>query len=305
MIHIIKDVFEYESSVTSVVTIGKFDGLHRGHRLLLERTAAITAALQETEEVQSLVFAFDMSPVMLMTKKERRKSLEEQGIDSVIECSFTPKIIRMSAEDFISEILVKRLHVRHVVIGEDFHFGYERQGDAALLQKFGEKYHFTVDAIPTLMDGREKISSSTIRKALMRGEMEKVGELLGYPYSVTGKIIHGRQLGRTIGVPTANIKPSSHKLLPPNGVYDVESDIDGVTYYGITNIGTKPTVDGSFVGVETFLFDFDGDIYDCKMTVRLLHFSRPEVKFASIDELKAQIMQDEANGRAYFSKRGN
>ncbi len=300
--NIIKDIFEYEEQLpASVVTIGKFDGLHRGHQALLNQTLAVTEQYRaQCGAVHSVVFTFDMSPVMLLTKKERRKRLEEQHFDTLIECAFSPKIITMSPEDFITKILVGRLHARHIVIGDDFHFGYERRGTIDMLRKMGKEYEFTVDAVPTVMDGWEKISSSTIRKALMRGQMEKVNELLGYPYTVRGNIIHGNQIGRTIGVPTANIIPSTHKLLPPNGVYDVRTTIDGKQYFGITNIGTKPTVDGSFIGVETFLFDFDGDIYGKKMAVELLHFARPEVRFGSLEELRAQIKTDESDGRAFF-----
>ncbi len=300
--NIVKNIFDYEEPAEAgVITIGKFDGLHRGHQALLKQAAAVTDTLRQSgTDAASIVFTFDISPVMLLTKKERRSILEQDGFSTIIECDFGPKIITMSAEDFITEILVKRLHARHVVVGEDFHFGYERRGDAELLKRMGEECGFTVDAVPLVTEQHHKISSSTIRRALMRGDMEQVNDLLGYPYSVTGKIIHGRQIGRTIGVPTANLIPSAHKLLPPNGVYDIRAVIGETACTGITNIGTKPTVGGSFVGVETFLFDFDGDIYGKKMTVQLLHFARPEVKFSSLEELKAQIAEDELNGRRFF-----
>ncbi len=304
--NIIDNIFEYETEVpASVVTIGKFDGLHRGHQALLEQSQAIANAMKkEYSDLQTMVFTFDVSPVTLLTKKERRQMLEQNGFDTIIECEFGPKIITMPAETFIEEILVKKLHVKHVVVGADFHFGYERRGDTELLKSMGEKLGFTADAVPIIMNGREKVSSTAVRKALMRGNMEKVNQLLGYSYTVSGEIIHGNQLGRTIGVPTANIIPDSHKLLPPNGVYSARTMVNDKVYYGITNVGTKPTVDGSFVGVETYLFDFDGDIYGESMSVELLHFQRPEVKFDTIDALKARIHKDEEEGRAFFDKLG-
>lgn len=301
MIEAVRSLQDFELDGRSVVTIGKFDGIHRGHQKLIEETVKKAREMStEGEKVKAVVLAFEMTPQMLLTRKERRKMLEKMGVDVIVECSFGPRLIRTTAEDFIREILVGKLHAVHVVVGKTFRFGYERRGDDALLSKMGEELGFTVDPVSELLDGRFKISSSTIRKELMRGNMERVNDLLGYTYSVTGKIIHGREVGRTIGVPTANIKPGKHKLLPPNGVYMSETDIDGTTYYGITDIGTKPTVDGQFVGVETYYFNFKGDIYGKKLTVRLLHFSRPEIKFDSLEDLKRQLTRDAEDGKAYF-----
>lgn len=301
MIETVRSLQDFELKGKSVVTIGKFDGIHRGHQELIEETVKKAREMSTPEKpVRAVVLAFEMTPQMLLTRKERRKMLERMGVDLIVECSFGPRLIRMSAEDFIRDILVGRLHALHVVVGKSFRFGYERRGDDALLTDMGKELGFTVEPVSELLDGRFKISSSTIRKELMRGNMERVNDLLGYPYSVTGKIIHGREVGRTIGVPTANIKPGKHKLLPPNGVYMSETDIDGKTYYGVTDIGTKPTVDGQFVGVETYYFNFKGDIYGKKLTVRLLHFSRPEIKFDSLEDLKEQLKRDEEDGKRYF-----
>lgn len=299
--NVIKDLRNFQMKDSAVVTIGKFDGLHRGHRELIRTAVEETKSLkQQGAAAETVVFSFDMSAQMLLTKKERRAMLGQMGVETIIECPFEPGIIRMSAEEFVTSILLGQLHAKCIVIGEDFRFGYERRGDVSLLKNMAEKYDFSVDALPDIMDENHKISSSVIREELARGNMEKVNELLGYSFSVTGKIIHGQQVGRTIGIPTANLIPGRHKLLPPNGVYYSLTEIEGRKYHAVTDIGTKPTVNGQFVGVEAHLLDFSGDIYGEKMTVELLHFSRPEIKFSSLEELQRQIERDFEGAETYF-----
>ncbi len=298
----VKNIFEYESDLPSVVTIGKFDGIHLGHRELVRSVEQF--AKTYTGEINTVLFSFDMAQVYLLTHKERRKLLESMGIHTVVECPFTPEIITMEAEDFIRDILVKRLHAVHVVVGPDFHFGYGRRGDAHMLEKLGGELHFTVKVVPEVEYANEKISSTRVRNCVSEGNMEDAQGMLGYPYFVTGQVIHGRHLGRTIGVPTANMIPGKKKLLPPNGVYCTVSKIGGKEYPGITNIGTKPTVDGQFVGVETYLYAFEGDVYGESEEVRLLHFVRPEKKFDSVELLRQQIERDHAAGETYFRQKG-
>lgn len=301
---VIKELRDYKTDEAGVVTIGKFDGLHRGHQALIKKAEEESRKLNDTGiRSETVVFSFDMSSQMLLTKKERRSMLEKMGVGTIIECPFGPEIITMSAEDFIRKILVEKLHTKCVVVGEDFRFGYKRRGNASLLGKMGAENGFSVFALPDIMDGDHKISSSVIRDELAHGNMEKVRELLGYPYSVTGKIIHGEQVGRTIGIPTANLLPGKHKLLPPNGVYYSVTEIEGQTFHAVTDIGTKPTVNGHFVGVEAHLLDFDGDIYGEKMTVDLLHFSRPEIRFASLSDLQHQIEKDSSGAEQYFGNK--
>lgn len=302
--NIIKDLHNFETDNFSVVTIGKFDGLHRGHRMLIRKAVEEAEKLDEDgRHTEPVVFTFEMSSQMLLTKKERRAMLEEMHVKSIVECPFEPWIITMSAEDFVRKILVEQLHTRCVVVGEDFRFGYERRGDVSVLKNMGKELGFSVYAIPDLMDGGQKISSSAIRRELSLGNMEKVDELLGYPFAVTGKIIHGQQVGRTIGIPTANLLPGKHKLLPPNGVYYSLTKIDGQTYHAVTDIGTKPTVNGQFVGVEAHLLDFTGDIYGEKMTVELLHYSRPEIRFDSLKDLQHQIQKDSEDAVSFFREK--
>ena len=293
-----KGTLDFQEDSDCVITIGKFDGLHRGHKSLIDRVLAY----QEKPALKT-VFAFDIAPVTLLSKRERRHMLKKMGIDLLVECPFVPEIITMEPESFVREILVEKLHVVHLVVGRDFRFGYERSGDTTLLSRLGIKYGFTVETQEKVMDGSRQISSTYIREELALGNMEKVNELLGYEFFVTGEIVHGRRVGRTLGVPTTNLIPPKGKLLPPNGVYATRTTAGDATYGGMTNIGTKPTVDGHFIGVETFLLDCQEDLYGEQEKVRLQHFMRPEVKFDGLEELKQQLKKDEAAVRKYFMQK--
>lgn len=293
----IKGTLDFQEKQNSVVTLGKFDGIHRGHRALIDRVLAYG-----DESVTKIVFSFDIASVMLLSKKERRKMLKNLGIDLVVECPFVAEIITMDAETFVKKILVDQLKAVHIVVGSDYRFGYQRFGNVKLLEELGKKYGFTVEIVEKVLDGRREISSTYIREELSMGHIEKVNELLGYEYYITGEIVHGRKVGRTIGIPTTNLIPPKSKLLPPNGVYVTKTTAGKDTYYGMTNIGSKPTVEGSFVGVETYLFDCSKDLYGKKETVRLLSFVRPEVKFDSLEQLKQQIQKDEEDIRTYLTQ---
>lgn len=291
----IKGTLEFAQECDCVITLGKFDGLHRGHRALIDRVLAY-----EEKPACKVVFAFDIAPVTLLSKRERRHMLNKMGLDLLIECPFVPEIITMEPEVFVKRMLVEQLHAVHLVVGRDFRFGYERTGDVSLLQDMSAEYGFTVEIVDKVTHGEREVSSTYIREELTAGHMERVNELLGYEFFVTGEIVHGRRVGRTLGVPTTNLIPPRGKLLPPNGVYTTHTTAGENTYYGMTNIGSKPTVDGHFIGVETYLFDCEEDLYGEQEKVRLQHFLRPEVKFGSLDELKEQLQKDEAAVRAYF-----
>ena len=293
---------EFETTEATAISLGKFEGLHVGHQLLVNRI------LKKKEEgLKALIFTFDFGerPTLLLPE-ERRNLLEKWGVDYLIECPFVESIAHMEAEDFVREILVKRLHVKYLAVGTDFHFGHNRKGSYRLLEDMQEECAFQVEVVEKACYDGGEISSTRIRKELEQGHMELVNQLLGYAYSVTGEVLYGHQIGRTLGLPTINQQPGLSKLLPPNGVYATKTRIASEIFEGITNIGYKPTIGGETrKGVETFLFDLDRNLYGETLTVSFYGFERPERKFDSLEALKERIEKDVAWGRKYFGEREN
>lgn len=298
---------EFLADIPCVVTLGKFDGLHRGHKKLLERVVDIAGERKLT----SVMFTFEVSPYtltrddrhrVLLTNDERCKMLEQTDLDWLIECPFDERMMRMEAEEFVRELLVKQLKAACLVIGPDFRFGHNRAGDADLLKRMGREYGFSVEVLSKEMYGDREISSTLIRECILRGEMEKAADMLGYPYFFSGRIIHGRQIGRTLGLPTTNLRADENKVLPPFGVYATRSSIGDMEFGGVTNIGVKPTVQEKFVGIETHLFSCNLNLYGDMQKVELMHFQRPERKFASLEELKRQILADGKDARSVLEK---
>ena len=285
-----------EKEVRSSVTLGKFDGLHRGHQKLINLIRR-----EQGEKNRSVIFTFDVSPrsyilhsppKYLLTYEERRELAENLGVDILAECPFTEALMHMEPEDFVKEYLAERLHARYLAVGPDFRFGYQRRGTPELLKELGRTYGFRTEIVEKEKYKGRDISSTFVREELEKGHIEEVNQLLGYTYFTKGEIVHGRQLGRTIGIPTANLIPPVIKKLPPNGVYITESLIQGKTYQGITNVGYKPTVKENFLGVETYLFSCNADLYGQEARVELLAFLRPEEKFPSVEALKQQLRKD-------------
>lgn len=290
--------------VRSSVTLGKFDGLHRGHQKLINLIRR-----EQGEKNRSVIFTFDVSPrsyilhsppKYLLTYEERRELAENLGVDILAECPFTEALMHMEPEDFVKEYLAERLHARYLAVGPDFRFGYQRRGTPELLKELGRTYGFRTEIVEKEKYKGRDISSTFVREELEKGHIEEVNQLLGYTYFTKGEIVHGRQLGRTIGIPTANLIPPVIKKLPPNGVYITESLIQGKTYQGITNIGYKPTVKENFLGVETYLFSCNADLYGQEAEVRFYRYLRPEIKFSSLEELKCQMLKDIEEGKSYF-----
>lgn len=288
---------KYHMERPSAVSLGKFDGLHRGHQKLIRHVLE-----QKKKGLSAVIFTFEKNPTRIlsglsgqniMTNEERKKMLESAGVDELLECPFVPELSHMEPERFVEEILVRQLKAAFVAVGEDFRFGYQRRGDYQLLQRLGERYGFRMEVIKKEQSHGRDISSTYVREALHEGNIPLANELLGYRYFVSGEVLHGRQIGRTLGLPTTNLLPPEEKLLPPNGVYLTRTLTEDGEYYGITNIGYKPTVGGETrKGVETFLFDFDGNLYGRHLTVEFMEFERPEQKFKSLEELKARILSD-------------
>lgn len=301
----ITKTLDFNTEGPSVVTLGKFDGIHRGHCKLINSVLEIG----KNEDLETVLFTFDVSPAvslehqkaqMLLTAEQRRHYIETLGIQTMIECHFVPEVMHMEAETFIRRILVEQLQAKVLVVGTDFHFGHGRRGNPQMLERLGKEYGFRVIVIDKVMAGVREVSSTYVREELKKGNMEKVNALLGYTYSIIGEIVHGHQLGRTMGVPTINQIPDMDKLVPPRGVYASRTRIEGQEFYGITNIGVKPTVPEKFVGVETYLFDCNQDLYGKQAEVMLYHFQRPEKKFESLEALRRQLALDEQHGRKYF-----
>lgn len=293
-----------EKEVRSSVTLGKFDGLHRGHQKLINLIRR-----EQGEKNRSVIFTFDVSPrsyilhsppKYLLTYEERRELAENLGVDILAECPFTEALMHMEPEDFVKEYLAERLHARYLAVGPDFRFGYQRRGTPELLKELGRTYGFRTEIVEKEKYKGRDISSTFVREELEKGHIEEVNQLLGYTYFTKGEIVHGRQLGRTIGIPTANLIPPVIKKLPLNGVYITESLIQGKTYQGITNVGYKPTVKENFLGVETYLFSCNADLYGQEAEVRFYRYLRPEIKFSSLEELKCQMLKDIEEGKSYF-----
>ncbi len=294
--------FKYKNTA---VTLGKFDGIHLGHRQLLDLVIDY-----KKQGLTSVMFSFLMHPgnlfsdkefELIYTEEEKVARLGRSGIDVLISYPFTEQTRSMSAEDFIREILVKQLDVKVIVVGTDYGFGYKRQGNVDLLKKYEDTYGYKVIAIDKRRWKNQVISSSAIRDALRAGDLESANAMLGEPYTIRGEVIHGRRIGRTIGMPTVNQRPSSSKLLPPNGVYASKTLIDGSYHEGVTNIGYKPTVgDEEELGVETFIFDYDKELYGKMIEVELFHYMRPELKFASLEELTQKMREDTILAKRYF-----
>ena len=279
----------------TAVTIGKFDGLHRGHRRLVDRI------LEKKEQgLKSLLFAIDVSDRFILTRDERARFLEEKGLDYLVECPLSDWLRRTRAEAFIREILAGAFGAGYVAVGEDYRFGYERRGNGTMLEKAGHRYGFDVEIVPHEMDGRRKISSTYVREELLKGNMEKVAFLMGSAYYVEGEVVHGRGLGHKALLPTINVRPPREKLLPPDGVYVTCTRFPGGEWRGITNIGFKPTVGGETApGIETFLFDCDSDLYGQPCTTEFLHFIRPEQRFSSLEALRTRQKADLAAAKAW------
>ena len=294
---IINGTTEFELEGSYCVAIGKFDGIHKGHRYLLEHMEEY-----RKDGYKIAVFTFDPSPAAffskeeykgLTTRNEKRRIFEKMGIDVLVEYPLNETSASIGPEDFIEEVLLNRMHARVVVCGTDFTFGDKGKGNVELLRAYAGKKNFEVKVFEKIKSDGLELSSSLIRSEVLLGHMENVTSYIGAPYSVTGTVTKGRQIGRTMGMPTVNIIPEKDKLLPPYGVYEALVSYNGCHYKGITNVGVKPTVtDEKKPVVETYIFDFDEDIYGKEIIVNLLRMVRPERKFSSVDELKAQIQSD-------------
>ena len=288
-----------------VLSIGNFDGVHLGHQavlqqLLIKATEFAVPATVMTFEPQPLeLFLGENSPARLSRLRDKFRRLDQFGLDRLLCLRFSRHFAALDANQFIEEILVKKLGVKFLVVGDDFHFGYRRQGNFELLQAAGKQFGFDVIATQSLLHGSTRVSSTQIRDALAAGQLQQAERLLGRPYSISGRVAHGQKLGRTIGVPTANIWLKS-LVTPVKGVYAVAiKGIDLRTYHGIANIGTRPTLNGERQQLEVHIFDFNGDLYGRQLEVVLQQKLRDERKFENFAALKQQIERDVSHAREF------
>ena len=293
----VTDLSKYQTENRTAVTLGKFDGLHRGHQELISRIQRFA----DQEKAESVVFAFDMGKEALMTGEEKKAYLEG-CVDTLIICPFTEAIREMEAEEFIEKILIEQLHAAYIAVGTDFHFGHQKRGDICMLKQYAKRYGYELEIVEKAVYRKREISSTYIREELKKGNMEKVTSLMGRDYFVEGQVVHGRGMGHKVLLPTTNLVPPRTKILPPNGVYVTSSYFGDKIYHGITNIGCKPTVGESFIGVETYLFDCREDLYGEECRVDFKKFLRPERKFPSLEALKSRLLADAEDGRRYFEK---
>ena len=306
--NVFHSVQSFKSDKKTIVTLGTFDGMHVGHQSILNKLKL----QKEFYGYETLVLTFFPHPRMVLktdhkisllnTIDERIKQIDQFGIDHLVVQEFTQEFANLSAEEFVKNVLVDQFNIGKIVIGYDHRFGKNRSADIHDLIEFGKKYHFDVEQISAKELDDVSVSSTKIRNALNQGDVGLAKTYLGYPYMVSGKVVSGKQLGRTIGYPTANIQVAEdYKLIPTIGVYVVSVTVKGTDYYGMLSVGTNPTVGGTEKTIEVYIFDFNDTIYNEEITVRFLTKIRNEEKFASIDLLIEALKNDEVFSRNFLS----
>ncbi len=316
---------EFHIEEKTAVAIGKFDGIHLGHQKLLshildKKDKGLKAAIFTFDPPPSIFFASLNKKEMLsdlelrseentqinmrkqlLTIDEKRRKFEKLGVDILVEFPMDMETAHMSPEDFVRKILHEQMNAAYIAAGEDLSYGYKGKGDFDLLNKLAPELGYRTHAIKKLQMYGKDVSSSFVKKEILKGEVERASELLGEKYYIAGTVEHGKQLGRTIGFPTANVLPGDEKCLPPYGVYFSDVRIDGEIFHGMTNIGCRPTVaDNDRVSVETYIYDFKKDIYGKHIEIALLTFHRKEQQFSGVNALKEQMNHDFEAGRNYF-----
>ena len=297
---IFNNIQSYSSEKESILTIGTFDGVHIGHNKIL------TKLVEESKKnnLSSLIMTFFPHPRMVLQKSQEIKMIdtidekihlfEKTGVDNLIIQPFDENFSKIIAKEFVEEILFKKLKIKHIIIGYDHRFGKDREASVDDLKKFGLNYMFTVEEIAAQEIHSIAISSTKIRNAILKGEIKKCNEYLGRNFMLTGEVVHGDGLGKKINFPTANIEiPATYKIIPKNGVYLVKAIINSEIYFGMMNIGVRPTIGGKNKSLEIHFFNFKDNIYNKTISVEIICKIRDEEEFSSIDELKIQLKKDE------------
>ena len=299
---------DYNSTKPSVVTIGTFDGVHIGHTKIINQLTTISLK----NNLKSILLSFFPHPKMVLqndnelklinTIREKEGLLNSLNLDYLIIKEFTKEFSRLSALEFVRDILVNKLNAKHIIIGYDHHFGRNRTANIEQLKEFGELYDFKVTEILAQDIDDIAISSTKIRKALINGEIKLANKFLGYNFFFSGDVVHGNNIGKTISFPTANIKVDQpYKLIPKNGVYIVKTIIDNQTTFGMMNIGYNPTFDGKQKSIEIHFLNFNKNIYHKNLTIEMIMRIRNEIRFNSVDDLKKQLGQDKLSTLNYIN----
>lgn len=295
------------SSDPSIITIGTFDGVHIGHQKIIKRLVRSG----KEKGLKSIVLTFFPHPRMVLqpdydlkllhTIDERQNVLSKYGVDEIIIKPFTKAFANLTAEEYVKNLLVDELNAQYIIIGYDHHFGKNRSANIDDMKTFGRKFKFHIEEISAQDIQDVAVSSTKIRHALLNGDIKTANAYLGYPYFITGNVVKGKGVGKTMTFPTANISvESSYKLIPKNGVYVVSSELENNIYYGMMNIGTNPTFNEKKQSIEVHFFDFEGDLYDQNLQINILHRLRDERKFDSIDALQSQLALDQLNSRNFL-----
>lgn len=294
---VIKAIKDIDIEFDTVVTIGNFDGVHKGHQVLIEKTATYAKA----RGIKSAVFTFLNHPINyfvpekvknIFDEKEKERLIEGFGIDYLIDIPFDKAMTQISAEQFIVKILKDKIHAKKIVVGHDFTFARNKEGTVDVLREMGHEYGIEVEIVQPIKINGIRVSSTFIRELISEGRIDEIPQYLGTPYVIEGEIIHGKANGRKMGYPTANISLKDQIIKPKNGIYASRVIIDGKKYFGATNVGMNPTVNGKYLSIETNILDFDEDIYGKRVRIEFLEKIRDEKKFESLDELRKQLDLD-------------
>nr|WP_321221564.1 bifunctional riboflavin kinase/FAD synthetase [uncultured Psychroserpens sp.] len=293
----------------SIITIGTFDGVHIGHQKIIQRLVATG----KKKDLKSIVLTFFPHPRMILQPdfdikllhsiKERQEILSHFGLDRLVVKEFTKEFSNLSAQDYVKQILVDELNAKHIIIGYDHHFGKNRTANIDDLKIFGKQYGFTVEEISAQDIKDVAVSSTKVRQSLLRGDVQTANAFLGYPYFLTGTVIRGKGIGKTINFPTANINISeTYKLIPKDGVYVVKTYINTEQVFGMMNIGKNPTFEENKQSIEVHFFDINQNLYDQKLKIEILHYLREEHKFESVSLLKKQLKDDKINALKFIDQ---
>ncbi|WP_294321599.1 bifunctional riboflavin kinase/FAD synthetase [uncultured Chryseobacterium sp.] len=295
---VFRNFSEYTSQKPLALSLGMFDGVHLGHKSIIDELIKVSG--ENHLETAVLTFwphpRFVFNPSenlkLLNTLEEKTFLMEKYNIENLFLKEFDEEFRNLTGEEFVRQILVEKLHVKYLIIGYDHSFGKNKSGNFELLQKLSEELDFEVEQMEAINIHENNISSTKIRKALLDGNIREANEMLGYSYSVSGTVVHGKKIGRTIGYPTANIETDSIKLLPKKGAYIVEVFVKDQHYKGMLSVGTNPTVNGEKLTVEVYILDFNDDIYNEKITVKFRDFLHDEIKFEGIEKLIERLDED-------------